>query len=107
MLNQIVIMGRLTRDPELRYSQSQRPVCNFTLACERDRTVEDTRPCDFIECVAWNSSAEFVNKYFRKGQLMAVSGRLQQRKWTDKDGNNHSVHEVAVESAYFAERRNE
>lgn len=102
MLNNIVLMGRLTRDPELRYSQAQRPVCNFTLACDRDRTTEEKKPCDFIECVAWNGSAEFVNKYFKKGQLMAVTGRLQQRKWTDKDGNDHTVFEVAVDSAYFA-----
>ena len=107
MLNNISIMGRLVKDPELRFSQSQRPVCNFTLACDRDRSNDGERPCDFIECVAWNAAAEFINKYFRKGQLMAVTGRLQQRKWTDKDGNIHSVHEIAADSVYFADRKNE
>lgn len=100
MLNNIVLMGRLTRDPELRSTQTQRPVCNFTIACDRD--AGENKPCDFIECVAWNGTAEFVNKYFKKGSMMAVTGRLQQRKWTDKDGNTHNNHEVAVDTVYFA-----
>ena len=89
MLNHITIMGRLTRDPELRYTQTQTPVASFTLAVDRDYSNRDTneRQTDFIDCVAWRSTAEFVSKYFQKGSLSVVSGRLQLRDWTDKDGN--------------------
>ena len=107
MLNNISLMGRITRDPELRYSQSNRPVVNFTLACDRDRVTDGERGCDFIECVAWNATAEFVNKYFRKGQLMAVTGRLQLRKWTDKENNTHNSAEVVADSVYFADRKSD
>ena len=102
MLNNIVLLGRLTRDPELRSVSSGNPVCNFTLAVDRDRSADGEKVCDFIDCVAWNRTAEFVNKYFKKGSMLAVTGRLQQRKWTDKDGNTHNNHEVAVDTVYFA-----
>ena len=107
MLNHITIMGRLTRDPELRYTQSQTPVASFTLAVDRDFANRDTneRQTDFIDCVAWRSTAEFVSKYFQKGSLSVVSGRLQLRDWTDKDGNKRRNAEVVVENIYFGESK--
>ena len=107
MLNHIVIMGRLTRDPELRYTQTQTPVASFTLAVDRDYSNRDTneRQTDFIDCVAWRSTAEFVSKYFQKGSLSVVSGRLQLRDWTDKDGNKRRNVEVVVDNIYFGESR--
>ncbi|MBQ3380157.1 MAG: single-stranded DNA-binding protein, partial [Oscillospiraceae bacterium] len=89
MLNHIVIMGRLTRDPELRYTQSQTPVVSFSVAVDRDFGGRDggEKQTDFIDCVAWRSTAEFVSKYFRKGSMVVVSGRLQIRDWQDRDGN--------------------
>lgn len=106
MLNHITIMGRLTRDPELRYTPSQTPVTSFTLAVDRDYTNRDTneRQTDFIDCVAWRS-AEFVSKYFQKGSLAVVSGRLQIRDWTDRDGNKRRSAEVNVDNIYFGESR--
>ena len=88
MLNHITIMGRLTRDPELRYTQSQTPVASFTLAVDRDFGGRDggEKQTDFIDCVAWRSTAEFVSKYFAKGSMAVVSGRLQIRDWTDREG---------------------
>ena len=88
MLNHIVLMGRLTRDPELRYTQSQIPVASFTLAVDRDFGGRDggEKQTDFIDIVAWRSTAEFVSKYFTKGSMAAVSGRLQIRDWTDREG---------------------
>ena len=107
MLNHITIMGRLTRDPELRYTQSQTPVASFTLAVDRDFANRDTneRQTDFIDCVAWRSTAEFVSKYFQKGSLSVVSGRLQLRDWTDKDGNKRRNAEVVVDNIYFGESK--
>ena len=106
MLNHITIMGRLTRDPELRYTPSQTPVTTFTLAVDRDYTNRDTneRQTDFIDCVAWRS-AEFVSKYFQKGSMAVVSGRLQIRDWTDRDGNKRRSAEVNVDNVYFGESR--
>ena len=88
MLNHIVLMGRLTRDPELRYTQSQIPVASFSLAVDRDFGGRDggERQTDFIDIVAWRSTAEFVSKYFTKGSMAVVSGRLQIRDWTDREG---------------------
>lgn len=88
MLNHITLMGRLTRDPELRYTQSQTPVASFTLAVDRDFGSRDggEKQTDFIDCVAWRQSAEFVSKYFQKGSMAVVSGRLQIRDWTDREG---------------------
>lgn len=98
MLNKITIMGRLTDDPELRYTQSQTPVASFTIACERDFGDKAT---DFIPCVAWRQTGEFVDKYFHKGSLIAMTGSLQSRKWEDKNGNKRVSWEVNVDHAYF------
>ena len=107
MLNHITIMGRLTRDPELRYTQSQTPVASFTLAVDRDFGNRDggEKQTDFIECVAWRSTAEFVNKYFQKGSMAVVSGRLQIRDWTDREGGKRRSAEVVVDNIYFGESR--
>lgn len=102
VLNRIVIMGRLTRDPELRYTQSKTPVAAFTLAVDRDFGEKAT---DFIDCVAWRQTAEFVSKYFAKGAMAVVAGRLQLRDWTDRDGNKRRSAEVIVESVYFGEAK--
>ena len=102
MLNRIVIMGRLTRDPELRYTPSEKPVCSFTVAVERDIPGEGgNRETDFIDCVAWNKAAEVISKYFTKGRMICVDGKLQSRKWTDKNGNNRINWEVLVERFNF------
>ena len=107
MLNHIVIMGRLTRDPELRYTQSQTPVASFTIAVDRDFGGRDggERQTDFIDCSAWRATGEFVNKYFRKGSMIVVSGRLQSRKWQDRDGNNRTNWEINADNVYFGESR--
>ena len=95
MLNQITIMGRMTRDPELRRTNSGAAVANFTIACDRDFGEKET---DFIECVAWKNTAEFISKYFSKGRMIVISGRLQIRKWTDKDGNKRKAVEVTCDA---------
>ena len=107
MLNRIDIMGRLTRDPELRHTQSQTPVASFTLAVDRDFGGRDggERQTDFIDCVAWCQTAEFVSKYFQKGSMAVVSGRLQIRDWTDRDGGKRRTAEVVVDNIYFGESR--
>lgn len=105
MLNKITIMGRLVRDPELRYTQSNKPVANFTLAVDRDRQVDGQKVTDFIDCVAWSGAGEFVNNYFRKGSMAVVSGRLQSRKWQDRDGNTRTGWEVLTENVYFGESK--
>ena len=98
MLNHITIMGRLTRDPELRYTQSQTPVASFSLAVDRDFGSRDggEKQTDFIDCVAWRQTAEFVSKYFQKGSMAVVSGRLQIRDWTDREGGKRRSAEVVV-----------
>lgn len=108
MLNHIVIMGRLTRDPELRRTQSGVAVTNFTLAVDRDYTGKDggEKETDFIDCVAWRNAGEFVNKYFTKGRMACVSGRLQLREWTDKDGNKRRAAEIVADNVYFADSKN-
>lgn len=103
MLNHITIMGRLTKDPELRYTQNQTPVASFTLACDRSTKKDAEKQTDFIECVAWQGTAEMVSKYFTKGRMAAVEGRLQIRPWKDKEGNNRKTAEVVVSSIYFAD----
>lgn len=105
MLNHIVLMGRLTSAPELRRTQQGTAVASFTLAVERDVISKESgkREADFINCVAWNGTAEFVDKYFAKGQLAAVSGRLQIREWTDKENKKHWNAEVVANNVYFAE----
>ena len=107
MLNHITVMGRLTRDPELRYTQSQTPVASFTLAVDRDFGSRDggEKQTDFIDCVAWRQTAEFVSKYFTKGSMAVVSGRLQIRDWTDRDGGKRRSAEVVVDNMYFGESR--
>ena len=107
MLNHIVIMGRLTRDPELRYTQSQTPVVSFSLAVDRDFGGKDggEKQTDFIDCVAWRQTAEFVNKYFTKGRMAVVSGRLQIRDWTDREGGKRRSAEIVADNVYFGESR--
>ena len=107
MLNHITVMGRLTRDPELRRTGSGIAVANFTLAVERDFASKEggEKETDFIDCVAWKSTGEFVSRYFQKGSMAAVAGRLQSRKWKDKDGNNRITWEIVAENVYFAERK--
>ena len=107
MLNHIVLMGRLTRDPELRYTQSQVPVASFRLAVDRDFGGRDggEKQTDFIDCVAWRQTAEFVSKYFTKGSMAVVSGRLQIRDWTDRDGGKRRNAEVVVDNIYFGESK--
>lgn len=108
MLNHITIMGRLTRDPELRHTGSNIPVASFTLAVDRDIANKQTgeKETDFIDCVAWRNTAEFVEKYFTKGRMAVVSGRLQMRKWTDKDGNKRTSYDVVADNIYFGDSKN-
>ena len=105
MLNHIVLMGRLTRDPELRYTQSQIPVASFRLAVDRDFGGRDggERQTDFIDIVAWRSTADFVSRYFTKGRMAVVTGRLQIRNWQDKEGNKRRSAEILADHVYFGE----
>lgn len=106
MLNDITLMGRLTRDPELRHTQSGNPVASFTLAVDRDfKSADGTRETDFIDCTAWRNTAEFVSKYFTKGSMAVVNGRLQIRDWTDKEGGKRRSAEVVVANIYFGDSK--
>lgn len=107
MLNHIVIMGRLTRDPELRRTGSGIAVASFSVAVERDFGGRDggEKETDFIDCVAWRQTGEFVSKYFTKGRMIVVSGRLQIRSWTDKDGNKRRTAEVVADNVYFGDSK--
>ena len=107
MLNHITIMGRLTRDPELRRTGSGIAVASFTLAVDRDFSPKDggERETDFIDCVAWRQTGEFVSKYFTKGRMAVVSGRLQIRSWNDKDGNKRRTAEVVADNVYFGDSK--
>ena len=106
MLNKIVLMGRLTRDPELRRTQSGTAVASFTLAVDRDYKPQDgERETDFIDIVAWRGTGEFVSKYFSKGRMAVVEGRLQVRDWTDKDGNKRRSTEVVADNVYFGDSK--
>ena len=107
MLNHIVIMGRLTKDPELRTTQSGVSVTSFTLAVDRDFKNKDSgeKSTDFIDVVAWRQTAEFVCKYFAKGRMAVVEGRLQMRDWTDKDGNKRTSAEVVADNVYFGDSK--
>lgn len=108
MLNHIVLMGRLTRDPELRHTQSGTAVAGFSLAVERDfKGDTGDRETDFIDCVAWRSTAEFVSKYLSKGRMAIVDGRLQMRDWTDRDGNKRRSAEVVADHVYFGDSKRE
>ena len=105
MLNHIVLMGRLTKDPELRYTGSQIPVASFRLAVDRDFGNRETgeKQADFIDVVAWRQTGEFVSKYFTKGRMAVVSGRLQMRDWQDRDGNKRTSYEVVADNVYFGD----
>ena len=107
MLNHIVIMGRLTRDPELRRTATGTAVASFSLAVDRDfgKSENGERETDFIDCVAWRQTGEFVSKYFVKGRMAVVSGRLQIRNWTDKEGNKRRTAEVVADNVYFGDSK--
>ena len=107
MLNHITIMGRLTRDPELRRTGSGVAVASFTVAVDRDFGGRDggEKETDFIDCVAWRQTGEFVSKYFTKGRMIVVSGRLQIRSWNDKDGNKRRTAEVVADNCYFGDSK--
>ena len=107
MLNHITIMGRLTRDPELRRTGSGIAVASFTVAVDRDFGGRDggEKETDFIDCVAWRQTGEFVSKYFTKGRMIVVSGRLQIRNWTDKEGNKRRSAEVVADNCYFGDSK--
>ena len=106
MLNRIIIMGRLTRDPELRRTQSGTAVTSFSLAVDRDfKSQSGEKETDFIDVVAWRSTAEFVAKYFTKGRMAVVEGRLQIRDWTDKDGGKRRSAEVVADNVYFGDSK--
>ena len=109
MLNHLTIMGRLTRDPELRRTGSGIAVASFTVAVDRDFSGRDggEKETDFIDCVAWRQTGEFVSKYFTKGRMIVVSGRLQIRSWTDKDGNKRRTAEVVADNVYFGDSKRE
>lgn len=106
-LNHITIMGRMVRDPELRRTGTGTAVASFTLAVDRDFTGKDggEKETDFIDCVAWRNTGEFVSKYFAKGRMAIVSGRLQIRSWTDKEGNKRRNAEVVADNVYFADSK--
>lgn len=107
MLNHIVIMGRLARDPELRHTQSGVAVASFRLAVDRDFKDKNTgeRATDWIDVVAWRQTGEFVSRYFTKGRMAVVEGRLQMRDWTDKDGNKRTSAEVVADNVYFGDSK--
>lgn len=102
MLNHITVAGRLTRTPELKVTQQNVDVCSFSIACDRDYVAKgQEREVDFINIVAWRNTAKFVTDYFAKGDMIIISGRLQIRDWTDKDGSRHTIAEVLADSCYF------
>lgn len=107
MLNQIIIMGRLVRDPELRRTSNGIAVTSFCVAVDRDWPNKDTgeKETDFIECVAWRQTGEFVSTWFSKGSMIVVSGRLQIRPWVDKDGNKRKTAEIVADNVYFGESK--
>ena len=106
MTNTITLMGRLVRDPELRHTQSGLPVARFTLACERDfKDASGEKQTDFIDCVAWRGTAELINKYLSKGRMAVVSGRLQLRDWTDREGNKRRNAEIVANTVSFADSK--
>lgn len=107
MLNHIVVMGRLTRDPELRKTASGVSVTSFTVAVDRDFSQDGQKETDFIDVVAWRGTAEFVAKYFTKGRMAVISGRLQIRNWEDKEGNKRRTAEILAENIYFGDSKKE
>jgi single-strand DNA-binding protein len=107
MLNHITIMGRLTAAPELRRTGSGVAVASFTIACDRDFGGNGEKETDFVDIVAWRNTAEFVSKYFSKGRMAVVSGRLQIRNWNDKDGNKRKTAEIVADNVYFGDSKND
>ena len=106
MLNKVILMGRLVRDPELRHTGNGAAVASFSLAVDRDyKSQSGERETDFIDIVAWRSTAEFVSKYFSKGRMAVVEGRLQIRDWTDKDGAKRRTAEVVADNVYFGDSK--
>lgn len=106
MLNKAVLMGRLTRDPELRHTQSNTAVCSFRLAIDRDRKgANGERQTDFIDCTAWGKTAEFVSQWFHQGSLAIAVGRIQSRQWQDKDGSNRTAIEINCDEVLFGETK--
>ena len=106
MLNKIILMGRLTRDPELRRTESGTAVCSFSIAVDRDfKSKNGEKETDFIDIVSWRATAEFVSKYFTKGRMAVVEGRLQIRDWTDKEGNKRTSAEIVADNVYFGESK--
>lgn len=106
MLNKIMLMGRLTKNPELHRTSSGVAVTSFTIACDRDfKSQNGEKETDFIDVVAWRNTAEFVSKYFSKGRMAVVEGRLQIRDWKDKDGNNRRTAEVVADNVYFGDSK--
>lgn len=106
MLNHIVTMGRLVRDPELRHTQSGIPVTSFTIACDRDyKDANGDKATDFLDIVAWRNTAEFVSKYFTKGRMAVIDGRLAIRLWLDQDGNKRRNAEIVANSVNFGDSR--
>ena len=106
MLNKIILMGRLTRDPELRRTESGTAVCSFSIAVDRDfKSKNGEKETDFIDIVSWRATAEFVSKYFTKGRMAVVEGRLQIRDWTDKEGNKRRSAEVVADNVYFGDSK--
>lgn len=106
MLNRIVLMGRLTRDPELRRTGSGTAVSSFSIAVDRDfKGQSGEKETDFIDIVAWRNTAEFASKYFTKGRMAVVEGRLQIRDWKDKEGNNRRSAEVVADNVYFGDSK--
>ena len=106
MLNKIIVMGRLTHDPELRRTGSGTPVCSFSIACDRDfKSQSGEKETDFFDVVAWRATGEFVSKYFTKGRMVVVEGRLQIREWQDKEGNKRRSAEVIADNVYFGDSK--
>ena len=106
MLNKIFVMGRLTHDPELRRTGSGTPVCSFSIACDRDfKSQSGEKETDFFDVVAWRATGEFVSKYFTKGRMVVVEGRLQIREWQDKEGNKRRSAEVVADNVYFGDSK--
>ncbi len=107
-MNKVILVGRLARDPELRTTQSGTPVVSFTVACDRRFAKQgEERQADFINCVAWNKTAEFISRYFTKGMRIALDGRIQTRSYDDQNGNKRYITEVVAEDVEFAQSKNE
>ena len=108
MLNKVILMGRFTRDPELKSTPQGVSTCSFSLAVDRDYVKQgEERKADFINCVAWRQTAEFISKYFKKGSMVALEGSIQTRSWDDQDGKKRYATEVIVSQVYFAESKKE